>query len=144
MCRSAVDIHSATAEIRRGKKKEETTGQKYNLLICYTQGGHKKDRTEKVTKGLYFTYLGRSPHWSDLHQKLCSKWSPRRNHVCQVSKWNFQGYDFAGGSNFPFSYWYLNVPYNSAALCAACDCTESSNRVATEYYIFYWDIFSAA
>jgi len=35
-----VDIHSATAEIRRGKKKEErkteeTTGQKYNVCICY-------------------------------------------------------------------------------------------------------------
>ena len=39
MCASTVDIQSATAEIRRGKKerkknegrkKEETTGQKYN------------------------------------------------------------------------------------------------------------------
>jgi len=37
MCGSMVDIQSATAEIRRGKKKgrkkiEETTGQKYNGL----------------------------------------------------------------------------------------------------------------
>jgi len=30
-----VDIHSATAQIRRGKKKKETTGQKYNVRICY-------------------------------------------------------------------------------------------------------------
>jgi len=37
-----VDIHSATAEIRRGKKKKERkkerkkeTGQKYNVRICY-------------------------------------------------------------------------------------------------------------
>jgi len=37
-----VDIHSATAEIigeekrrRRRKKKKETTGQKYNVRICY-------------------------------------------------------------------------------------------------------------
>jgi len=37
-----VDIHSATGEIRREKKKdrnkkkiEETTGQKYNVRICY-------------------------------------------------------------------------------------------------------------
>jgi len=34
------NIHSATAEIRRGKKKkkeeeEQTTGQKYNVRICY-------------------------------------------------------------------------------------------------------------
>ena len=46
MCRSMVDIHSATAEIRRGKKKDrqkeeeeeeetmETTGRKYNVRIC--------------------------------------------------------------------------------------------------------------
>jgi len=44
MCRSMVDIHSATAEIRRGKKieeeeRKETTEQKYNgLPIPY--GGH--------------------------------------------------------------------------------------------------------
>jgi len=33
-----VDIQSAMAEIRRGKKdrkKKETTGQKYNVRICY-------------------------------------------------------------------------------------------------------------
>jgi len=38
MCGSMVDIQSATAEIRQGKKKkiEETTGQKYNVRICYT------------------------------------------------------------------------------------------------------------
>jgi len=32
-----VDIQFATAEIRRGKegKKEETTGRKYNVRVCY-------------------------------------------------------------------------------------------------------------
>jgi len=43
MCRSIVDIQSATAEIRRGKKKKkkkieeetETTWQKYNGLPYY-------------------------------------------------------------------------------------------------------------
>jgi len=39
MCGSIADIQSVTAEIRRGKKKErkkeETTGQKYNARICY-------------------------------------------------------------------------------------------------------------
>jgi len=35
-----VDIQSSTAEIRRGKKERrrrqnETTGQKYNVRICY-------------------------------------------------------------------------------------------------------------
>jgi len=33
-----VDIKSAAAEIRRGKKKEEeTTGQKYNVGIFYAE-----------------------------------------------------------------------------------------------------------
>jgi len=36
MCRSMVDIHSATTDVRRGiKKEEEETGQKYNVRICY-------------------------------------------------------------------------------------------------------------
>jgi len=41
MCRSMVDIQSAIAEIRRGKKEEEerkkeedTTSAKYNVRIC--------------------------------------------------------------------------------------------------------------
>jgi len=37
MCGSMVDIQSLMAEIRRGKREEEeeTTGQKYNVRICY-------------------------------------------------------------------------------------------------------------
>jgi len=36
MCVSMAVIQSATAEIRRGKKEtEQTTGQKYNVRICY-------------------------------------------------------------------------------------------------------------
>jgi len=35
MCGSMVDIQSPMAEISRKKKKEETTGQKYNVHICY-------------------------------------------------------------------------------------------------------------
>jgi len=38
MCGSMVDIQSAMAENGRGKKedrKKETTGQKYNVRICY-------------------------------------------------------------------------------------------------------------
>jgi len=38
MCGSMVDIQSATADIRRGKKieEEETAGQKYDVRLCYT------------------------------------------------------------------------------------------------------------
>jgi len=42
MCRSMVDIHSATAEIRRGKKKIETTGK--NIMpSSATQGSHNEN-----------------------------------------------------------------------------------------------------
>ena len=45
MCRSMVDIQSATAEIRRGKKKEEerrTKQDKNTMSASATQGGHKQ------------------------------------------------------------------------------------------------------
>jgi len=90
------------------------------LMVLAWACEEKKDSTgqdrKKVTKWLYFTYLGRSPNLSDLHQKLCSRWLCRHNHVCQVSKWNFQVLPFYRGSNFPFCYWFLNGPYNGAAL----------------------------
>jgi len=37
MYRSMVDMQSATAEIRRGKKEEEETVEKYNVHICYAR-----------------------------------------------------------------------------------------------------------
>ena len=74
----------------------------------------RQDRTGK--KSQKDTYLWRSPHWSDVHENLCSGWCSRRNHVCQVSKWNFQGLRFYRGSNFQFFLLILNGPYNSAAL----------------------------
>ena len=53
MCRGMVDIHSATAEIRRGKKEEEEEGQKkpqgkYIISASATQGGHNKIIMQKV------------------------------------------------------------------------------------------------
>ena len=51
-----------------------------------------QDRTvKKVTKALYFTHLGRSPHCTDFHRNLHSSCCPRRNHVCKLLNWNFQG-----------------------------------------------------
>ena len=46
----------------------------------------KKDKTgqEKVTKGLYFTYLWRSPHWS---LSLIHIWRCRRSYACR-SRWS--------------------------------------------------------
>ena len=63
---------------------------------------------KKVTKGLYFTYLGRSPRLSDLHEKLCSRWPPRRNITCaKFQNEIFRGYHFTGGRifHFPIDIW---------------------------------------
>ena len=87
---------------------------------------------KKVTKGLYFTYLWRSPHWSDVHENLCRVWCFPRNHVCQVSKRNFKGLRFYRGSNFPFFLLISSGPYNSAALLRClwwCQLTELSVRL---------------
>jgi len=35
MCGSMVDIQFPTAEIRRRKKEGKTTGQKYDIRVCY-------------------------------------------------------------------------------------------------------------
>ena len=99
--------HKAWKSVRRfdlgaGSRKMERTGQ--------------DRKVKKVTKALYFTYLGRSPNWTDFHKNLHSSCRPRRNHVCKRLSWNFQGSRFYRGSNFPFSYWFFHGPYNSAAL----------------------------
>jgi len=71
MCASTADIQSATAEIRRGKKKrqkEETTGQKYNGLPI-TMGGH--NQTALLCGMPTIQYSARS---AQLSVRL-SKWS---------------------------------------------------------------------
>jgi len=52
MCRSMVDIHSAAAEIRRGKQKEERKKRYKNIMSASaTQGGHKEtDEYKKSEK----------------------------------------------------------------------------------------------
>jgi len=50
MCGSMIDIQSATAEIRRGKKKKKPQGKNI-MSTSATQGGHKKE--EKTTGRQY-------------------------------------------------------------------------------------------
>jgi len=99
-------ISAARFELSVWRRKKDSTGQ---------------DRTGKSHEGLYFTYLGRSSHWSDLHQKLCSSWPCRRNDVCQVSKWNFQGLPFYRGRIFhcPIDFWLGLTTVQRC--CSACD-----------------------
>ena len=117
------------AEPRHLSHKPPKSVARFELGVCARIKRTGQDRTgKKVTKGLYFTYLWRSPHWSDVHENLFSGWCSRHNHVCQISKWNFQGLQFYRGSNFPFFLLILNGPYNSAALlrclwwCATSHC----------------------
>ena len=108
-------LNPKRAEPRHLSHKGWISAARFELGVWRRIKGQYRTGQEKSQKRLYLTYLGRSPHWSDLHQKLC-RWPCRRNHVCQVSKWNFPGLRFYRGSNFPFSYWFLNGPYNSAAI----------------------------
>jgi len=49
MCRSMVDIQSATAEIRRGKNEERKKEQLQNIMSASTtQGGHKEVKARAV------------------------------------------------------------------------------------------------
>ena len=85
-----------------GRAREKKTGRERSV--------------KKVTNAIYFTYLDRSPHWTDLHRNFHSSCRPWHNHVCKVLNWNCQGLRFYMESNFRFSYWFLHWPYNSAAL----------------------------
>ena len=69
-----------------------------------------QDRKESQ-KGHISPICGEAPTEA-MYMKICG-WCSRRNHVCQVSKWNFQGLRFYRESNF---HWFLNGPYYSAAL----------------------------
>ena len=63
-----------------------------------------------------------SPIWGEaptepiFTKKLHSSCRPRHDHVCKLLNWNFQGLRFYRWSIFPFSYWLLHGPYNSAAV----------------------------
>ena len=49
MCGSMVDIQSATAEIRQGRKKERKKKQDKNIMSASaTQGGHKKPQRRNI------------------------------------------------------------------------------------------------
>jgi len=92
---------------------------------CSSWALDEKKRTgqdrKKVTKGLYFTYLWRSPHWSNVHEKLFSRSCSRHNHVCQVSIWNFQGLRFYRDRifHFPIDFWMSLT--TAQRYCTACD-----------------------
>ena len=98
-----------------------------------------QDRTRKSHKKVIFHLFVEKPHWSDVHENLCSGWCSRRNHVCQVLKWNFQGLRVYSGSNFLFFLLILNGPYNSAALLR-CDVLVLSMLSQSVWGVVEWEL----
>jgi len=72
MCGSIVDIQSATAEIRRGKKEERwKKPQDDNIMVCpITQGDHKKPRLRYMHKNLTKTQITKTSGTICYKQKL--------------------------------------------------------------------------
>ena len=77
----------------------------------------KKDRTgKKSQKGYISPIWGEAPTQA-IYIKNCVVGDLLDIITCaKFQNEIFRSYHFTGWSNFPFSYWYLNAPYNSAAL----------------------------
>ena len=98
------------AELRHLSHKPRKSVARFELSVGTGQ--------EKSHKRLHFTYLGRSPTEA-MYIKICLVGDVSDVITCtKFENEILRGYDFTGGggSNFPFSYWFLNGPYNSAAL----------------------------
>ena len=70
------------------------------------------------SKVLYFTYLPRSPQWTDLHQIWHRVSSPRRNHVCQIFCRSVQGFRSCRGSKFAILHWLSRSPLTHTSAVA--------------------------
>jgi len=121
-----LDFTSLREVTNRSQSTFNLHASAYMLSLCLVA-------SQRTIAQLYFIYLWRSPHWTDVHENLCSVWCSRRNHMCQVSKWNFQGLQFYRRSNFSFFLLILNGPYNSAALLRCLWC-KNTIRISTLIY----------
>jgi len=62
MCGSMVEIQSATAEIRRGKKQKKKKKQDENIMSASAaQGGHNKGCEQHAL--VFLSYHWHSRHW---------------------------------------------------------------------------------
>ena len=83
----------------------------------WAQDREKRTGQSKKSQRRYISPIwGEAPTEPIFTKNLRSSCRPRRNHVCKLLSWNFQGLRFYMGSNFPFSCWFFHGPY-----CAACD-----------------------
>ena len=116
-CRCNPQRAPPCAETRRFSHKTWKSVQRFDL-----GAGSRKRRTGQSKKsqlGLIvrnFQLLAEKLPLNRFHRDLHSSFRPRRNHVCKLLSWNFQGLRFYRLSNFPFSYWFLHRPCSANAL----------------------------
>ena len=116
----------------------------------WSQDREKKDRTRqsKSYSGVTFHLLGEKPPLNWYARKFACLWC---NYVCKLLNCNFEGLRFYRASIFPFSYWFLRGPHNSAALmrclwyalCAVYkfNIVESSVSMCISFLIFAGNIY---
>ena len=81
----------------------------------------KNSITKKVTRVLYFPYLGGSPRWADSALKLHGGWCPDVITCAKFQIEIFMGYDFTGGRIFDFCIDFSMGLTTVQRYCAACD-----------------------
>ena len=128
--------------------RQTTDRQTDGRTIAYSkrERDYVSSRSLKSHKLVIFRLFGENwrslrCYCTDWNQHLRGGWSRRRNHVCQVSWWYFQGLQFCKGSNFPFCYWFLHGPYNSA-LCRTAHCRPRQPHCAACDNLFVTYLFS--
>jgi len=116
--KSSENFLSPAPKVRSGVRKFQFLLQKAHLCVnprrlshfawklvrgCGLQVGSGK-KVKKVTNIVYFTYLPRSPRWSDRHQICFGSRFPGGNQLCQISFQFVQGFWFCRGSKFGLSH----------------------------------------
>ena len=101
------------AETRRLSHKGWKSVKRFDLGAGSRKKG--KDSPKKSHKVVTFRLFGEKPPTAPIETKICMV-----GHLADVITYakfqdDFQGLRFYRGSNFPFSYWFLHGPYNSAA-----------------------------
>ena len=111
--------------IRAIQRKNQCDGS------TWTRDREKIQDNKKVTKVLYFFYLGEAPT-GPIRPKSCLVGDIHDMITCAKFQTEiFMGYYFTGGRIFWFSYWFLHGPYNSEALLR-CLWTDCSRRTVIE------------
>ena len=108
------------AEARCLSHKAWKSVQRFDLGAFPRKKGQ-DSQTKKSQIGNISPIWGEAPHCTNWNQNLHGGSSRRRNHVCKVLIWYFQGLRFYRGSNFPFPIDFCMGLTTVQRDCAACD-----------------------